>query len=134
MNSPLLELNSEQWEDLCDRCGRCCLVKLEDEDTGTLHYTNVACEFLDTDSCSCKDYKNRMRVQPGCIRLSPTRLDLMDIMPTTCAYRRLHEGRPLHAPQNLKVTGKVVSQQYVHDDQLPEHIVDWISAGSGQCS
>ena len=85
--SPLLSLTPEQWESLCDGCGRCCLVKLEDEDTGELHYTNVTCRYLDTETCRCTDYKNRTTINPRCMKLSPEKLEILELMPTTCAYR-----------------------------------------------
>ena len=127
MTSPLLELTGQAWEDLCDGCGRCCLVKLEDEDSGTLHYTNVACGFLDTRTCRCTDYDNRADVQPACMVLGPERLDMLELLPWTCAYRLVHEGRKL-APDTacLSVTGKVVSENYIHEDQIEEHVVDWV--------
>ena len=84
MTSPLLSLDQNEWEALCDGCGRCCLVKLEDEDTGKVHYTNVACRFLDTETCRCTDYANRCTIQPDCVKLSPDNLSLLEIMPSTC--------------------------------------------------
>lgn len=127
MTSPLLALDPQQWEDLCDRCGRCCLVKLEHEDTGELHYTNVACRHLDIDACRCTDYANRARINPRCVVLSPDDLDVLDFMPDTCAYRLLHEGRhPEADTAALSVRGRVVSEEFIHEEQLPEHIVEWV--------
>jgi uncharacterized cysteine cluster protein YcgN (CxxCxxCC family) len=134
MTSPLLALNPQEWEDLCDGCGRCCLVKLEDEDTGELHYTNVACEYLDMDSCRCTDYANRSAINPRCMQLSPDNLDILSLMPDTCAYRLVHEGRSIDTePRELSVSGVVVSEAYIHEDQLPEHIIEWVSAGKKPC-
>ena len=128
MDSPLLSLTREQWESVCDGCGRCCLVKLEDEDSGEVHYTNVACEFLDRQTCRCRDYANRDKINPRCVVLSPDNLGVLNAMPFTCAYRLRHEGRTI--PQSkpaLSVSGKVVSETYIHPDQLPDHIVEWVS-------
>ena len=125
--SPLMSLTPEQWESLCDGCGRCCLVKLEDEDTGELHYTNVSCRYLDSDTCRCTDYKNRTTIKPQCMKLSPKKLELLDLMPDTCAYRLVHEGKEPSADlDKLSVRGRVFCEDLVHEDSLPEHLVDWI--------
>ena len=125
--SPLLSLTPEQWESLCDGCGRCCLVKLEDEDTGELHYTNAACRYLDSDTCRCTDYENRATINPRCMKLSPENLEILELMPTTCAYRLVHEGKePSVDLDTLSVRGRVFCEDLVHDDTLPGHIVDWI--------
>ena len=125
--SPLLSLTPEQWESLCDGCGRCCLVKLEDEDTGELHYTNVPCRYLDTETCRCTDYENRTTINPRCMKLSPDNLEILELMPTTCAYRLVHEGKePSVDPDTLSVRGRVFCEDLVHDNSLPGHIVDWI--------
>jgi len=91
----LEKLDRAQWEALCDGCGRCCIHKLEDEDTGELHPTNVACRLLDRRSGQCSDYKHRHAYVPECIRLTPARLKTMDWLPETCAYVRRAEGKPL---------------------------------------
>ncbi|MGI9318285.1 MAG: YkgJ family cysteine cluster protein [bacterium] len=128
MTSPLLALSSQEWEDLCEGCGRCCLVKLEDEDSGEVHYTNVACQFLDQKTCRCSDYSHRTALNPRCMVLGPNKLETLALMPNTCAYRLVHEGRQIAQSANqLKVTGKVVSEQFIHEDQLQEHVIDWIS-------
>ncbi|HJP08192.1 MAG: hypothetical protein CL395_01915 [Acidiferrobacteraceae bacterium] len=128
MTSPLSSLNHAAWEALCDGCGRCCVVKLEDEDTGEVHYTNVACRHLNTETCCCSDYENRSKINPSCVTLSPDDLAIIDIMPSTCAYRLIHEGRPVSLNADaLSVSGKVISEEYIHEEQLSEHVVDWIS-------
>jgi len=122
-----LSLTPEQWESLCDGCGRCCLVKLEDEDTGELQYTNITCRYLDSDTCRCTDYGNRTTINPRCMKLSPEKLDILELMPTTCAYRLVHEGKePIANLDMLSVRGRVFCEDLVHDDMLPGHIVDWI--------
>ena len=124
----LEELTPPEWEALCDGCGRCCLVKLEDEDTGKVHYTNVACRFLDTETCRCTDYANRCTIQPDCVKLSPDNLSLLDIMPSTCAYRLMHEGRrSLMDPDSLKVSGHTVSETQIPEDALQDYVIDWIT-------
>lgn len=92
---PLDRLDRAQWEALCDGCGKCCIHKLEDEDTGELHPTNVACRLLDRRSGQCSDYKHRHAYVPECIRLTPSRLKSIDWLPETCAYVRRAEGKPL---------------------------------------
>ncbi len=84
-----------EWESLCDGCGKCCLHKLEDEDTGELLATNVACKLLDRRSGMCTDYKRRKIFVPECVRLTPALLRELDWLPSTCAYRLLEQGDPL---------------------------------------
>ena len=93
--APLKSLNREEWEALCDGCGKCCLHKLEDEDTGELHPTNIACRLLDRRSGRCSDYKHRHAYVPECVRLTPAKLHQLDWLPSTCAYRLLADGEPL---------------------------------------
>ncbi len=92
---PLDRLDRAQWEALCDGCGQCCIHKLEDEETGELHPTNVACRLLDRRSGQCSDYKHRHAYVPECIRLTPSRLKTMDWLPETCAYVLRAQGKPL---------------------------------------
>lgn len=94
-DTPLNQLDRAQWEALCDGCGKCCLHKLEDEDTGELHPTNVACRLLDRRSGQCSDYKHRRIQVPDCIRLTPAKLLEIDWLPETCAYVRRADGLPL---------------------------------------
>lgn len=139
------EMNREQWESLCDGCAKCCLHKLEDEDSGEVFYTRVVCRYLDQEQCRCTVYDKRESLVPTCIKLEPgnfhpDRYDDLHWMPNTCAYRLLHEGRPLPLWHPLitgnrkaieasgeSVTGKVISEEFVHPDGYAEHIIRWAS-------
>ena len=135
---PLGAMTPSEWESLCDGCGRCCAVKLEDEDTGELHYTDVACRLFDDQTCRCGNYGLRARLVPGCVVLTPAKLpEVAHWMPTTCAYRLLHEGKPLHDwhplvsgdPESvhaagISLRGKVVPEYEVDEDDLENHVTD----------
>jgi uncharacterized cysteine cluster protein YcgN (CxxCxxCC family) len=92
---PLASLSREQWEKLCDGCARCCLVKLEDEESGEIHYTSIVCRYLDRETCRCSEYKERTRLVPDCLQVTPDNLVQLHWMPSSCAYRLLAEGHPL---------------------------------------
>lgn len=109
---PLSKMSQREWEALCDGCGKCCLNKLEDEDTGEVALTRIACRLLDDDTCRCAHYENRHQFVPDCIVLRPDNLDTHAYwMPDTCAYRLLWQGNPLPDWHPL-ITG---SAQSVHD-------------------
>ena len=91
----LTELDRAQWEALCDGCGKCCIHKLEDEDTGELYPTNVACRLLDRRTAQCKDYRNRRAYVPDCVRLTAKNVFTTEWLPTTCAYRLRANGEKL---------------------------------------
>lgn len=131
-------MTRREWESLCDGCAKCCLHKLEDEDTGVVHYTRVVCRFLDEKRCRCAVYGKRKALVPDCVVLTPENLEDLDWMPSTCAYRLVHEAKPLPAWHPLitgnrndiiatdnTVTGKVISEEFVHVDGYAEHIVGW---------
>lgn len=133
------ELTTEQWESLCDGCGQCCLVKLEDADSGDVFYTDVVCYLLDQDVCRCGDYKQRCILVPDCVKLTPDNLQDLSWMPVDCAYRRLAEGRELawwHPlvsgssatvhESGASVKGKAICETEVDINDLEEHIVDWV--------
>ncbi|MEL6311030.1 MAG: YcgN family cysteine cluster protein [Pseudomonadota bacterium] len=92
---PLRDLTPAEWEALCDGCGRCCMLKVEDEDTGAVFLTGLSCHLLDTESCRCGDYKNRQSIVTDCISLTPDMIADLSWLPQTCAYRRVGEGRGL---------------------------------------
>lgn len=92
----LEDLSQAEWEALCDGCGRCCLNKLEDEDTGEIHLTRLACGLLDIGSCRCSDYPNRQKKMPDCVQIDPDKARSLSWLPATCAYRLVAEGRDLH--------------------------------------
>jgi uncharacterized protein len=94
-DKPLSTLDCGQWEALCDGCGRCCLHKLEDEDTGDLYPTNVACKLLDRRTGVCRDYRNRKKIVNDCVKLDRGKLDALEWLPDTCAYRLRAHGKPL---------------------------------------
>lgn len=135
----LAQMSREEWESLCDGCAKCCLLKLEDEETGLIHYTNVVCSYLNQKKCQCTQYKERRRLVPTCLQLEPGELDDLYWMPSTCAYRLLNEKKPLPQWHPLvtgsrkeivasgnTVTGKVISEEYVHEDGLDEHLITWV--------
>lgn len=132
------QLSVEEWEALCDGCGRCCLLKIEDADSGDLFYTNVVCEYYDQDRCRCSQYADRSLLVPDCIKVTPEVARTQTWLPDTCAYRLLAEGKPLYDwhpllsgdPQSVHAAGvsirdRVISETYVHPDELAEHLVHW---------
>jgi uncharacterized cysteine cluster protein YcgN (CxxCxxCC family) len=133
------EMTTEEWESLCDGCGRCCLHKLEDIDTGLYFYTNIACRLLDQETCRCKEYPNRMSLVKDCLVLSPADHEHYNWLPTTCAYRRLANGMDLEwwhplvsgdpatvHQARISVRNRTVSENEVGKEQLEDHIVSWI--------
>jgi len=107
----LKALNREEWEALCDGCGKCCLHKLEDEESGKIYRTNVACRLLDRNSAQCSDYRNRKAFVPDCVQLKPDLVPFLDWLPSTCGYRRVDAGLPLPDWHHL-ISG---SRETVHE-------------------
>jgi uncharacterized cysteine cluster protein YcgN (CxxCxxCC family) len=91
----LEDMTAAEWESLCDGCGKCCLAKLEDEDTGEIHWTSVACRLFDAGTCRCKDYANRLAKVPDCVQLTPRNVRTLTWLPSTCAYRLIANGKDL---------------------------------------
>jgi uncharacterized cysteine cluster protein YcgN (CxxCxxCC family) len=135
---PLKNMNDAEWEALCDGCGKCCLNKIEDEDSGEVFLTRVACRLLDDQSCQCGQYETRKSLVPECIILRPSTIDKhIYWMPQTCAYRLLHQNKPLPEwhplltgdPQSVHAAGvsvmnMTVSELNVGEDDWEGHIIE----------
>ncbi len=139
MRKQLHEMNREEWESLCDGCAKCCLHKLEDEDSGDVYYTKVVCRYLDEQHCRCTEYQDRNRLVPECVWLQPEDVAEFHWLPVTCAYRLIAEGQPLPEwhplisgsadsvhQAGVSVRGRVLSDEFVHPDGMEEHIVHWV--------
>ena len=131
----LRQMSRPEWESLCDGCGKCCIHKLEDEETGELLPTNVACRLLDRTSGRCKDYRNRRAYVPECVRLTPEKVLDLDWLPSTCAYLLLAQGKELFDwhplvsgdPESVHRAGQSVRGWTVSEDEAGElemHIVE----------
>lgn len=124
------ELSGEEWESLCDGCGRCCLVKLEDEESGELHYTALACNELDLESCRCRHYASRLQRVADCIALTPTTVSDYPWLPGSCAYRLRAQGAPLPAwhplvsgrPDSVHEAGISVRNFAIPEQELDEAV------------
>ncbi len=135
----LEEMSVPEWESLCDGCGRCCLIKLEDEDSGKIHYTNLACKLLDTGLCRCSNYENRAAIVKDCIKLTPQTVNALTWLPPTCGYRLVREGRdlmwwhPLVSGSSdtvhqagVSVRGRVfASEDDVPEAEFVDHLATW---------
>ncbi|KAF0675781.1 YcgN family cysteine cluster protein [Profundibacterium mesophilum] len=135
---PLAQMRPAEWEALCDGCGKCCLNKLEDADTGQVELTRVACRLLDDATCRCAHYETRKQFVPECVVLTPGNIgDIAYWMPRTCAYRLLHEGAPLPEwhplrtgdPQSVhaagvSVRGWTVPEFEVAEDEFEDYIIE----------
>ncbi len=135
----LEEMSTVEWESLCDGCGRCCLVKLEDEDTGEIHFTDLGCRLLDGKTCRCTDYSHRRRRVRDCIKLTPQTVLSLSWLPKTCGYRLVAEGQDLASwhplvsgssetvhEAGISVRGRVAASELDMPVELwPDRIVKW---------
>ncbi len=133
----LNEMSLEEWEALCDGCGICCLYKVEDEDTGQIDLTNVACRFLDLEGIHCQLYDARLQAMPTCIQLTPSKVRKLGWLPETCAYKLILEGNPLpdwHPlvsgdpnsvhQAGISVKGKVITESSANLDHIEDYVID----------
>jgi len=133
---PLAELSDSEWEMLCDHCGRCCLIKLENDQTDEVFYTNIICQEYDIEKAQCAHYSIRQQSVPGCIVIRQFGDDIYSQLPDTCAYRLRHNDKPLplwhplivgHTEQmreaKIYVNYRVVSEQGIHEEQFEDHII-----------
>lgn len=134
----MAEMSQTEWESLCDNCGKCCCIRLEDEDDGAIYITDVACKLFDPQTCRCTDYPNRSKKVPDCVTLTPENVDQLHWMPRTCAYRLIAEGKELPDYHHLvsgsyetihevgmSVQGAVTSESLVDEDEVTTRIVIW---------
>ena len=138
----LTEMTHEEWESLCDGCGRCCLHKLEDEDTGEFFFTNIVCQYFNLEEHRCTCYNQRTQLVPDCLVVTLKNPDSITYAPESCAYRLLSEGKPLFdwhpliagnrdaiIEADICIAGKAVSEEYIHPDQWQDHIIEWETGG-----
>lgn len=135
----LAQMSVAEWEALCDHCGKCCLHKLEDEDTGDLAFTNVACDLIDLETCHCTRYSERCTLVPECIDLKQHDFAEYNWLPSTCAYRLLTDGKPLPSwhplisgsAESVKEAGVAISSYAIKESQvldLEDHIIEWMQS------
>ena len=134
----LKQMTKFEWESLCDGCGKCCLHKLEDIDTGEVSISNVTCSFLDEETCNCKDYSNREKNVPDCISLDLKNIKKLQWLPETCAYRLIDEGKSLYNWHHLISGSKSTIHEYgmsvrdysINESKLnnaEEYILEWFN-------
>jgi uncharacterized protein len=134
----LAEMTAEEWESLCDGCGKCCLHKLEDEGTGKIVFTNVACKLINLNTCRCTRYNERIRLVAECLDLKQGKFAQYNWLPSTCAYRLLDEGKQLPAwhpllsgsTASVKKAGISISSYAMKESDsrnLEDHIIEWLN-------
>ena len=134
----LAEMTAEEWESLCDNCGKCCLHKLEDEDTGKIAFTSVACRLINLNTCRCTRYNERTKLVAECLDIRKLDVEKYNWLPSTCAYRLLNEGKELPAWHPLlsgslasvKRAGVLISSYAIKESMamdLEDHIIEWLN-------
>ena len=134
----MAEMSPQEWESLCDGCGKCCCIRLEDEDTADIYITDVVCKLFDSRSCRCTNYPNRSLLVPDCVTLTSDNVDQLHWMPQTCAYRLIANGQDLPEWHHLvsgseqsiheagmSVKDAVVSEEFIDPDDHIHRIVIW---------
>lgn len=134
----MAEMSPSEWESLCDNCGKCCCIRLEDDISGDIYITDVACKLFDPATCRCTDYANRSQKVPDCVTLTKDNVEQLNWMPQTCAYRLVSEGKDLPDYHHLvsgskdtihevgmSVQDAVTSEIFVSEDEQITRIVIW---------
>jgi len=134
---PFDQLNQKQWESICDGCAQCCAHKLQDEDTDEIFYTNIVCEYLDTNKCQCSVYADRHTYVPDCIKITAENAKELSWIPETCGYKLLANGKPLPdwhplvtgsrnstEQANMSIRDKVISEADIDMDDLEDYLVE----------
>ena len=133
----LTEMTTEEWESLCDNCGKCCLIKLEDEDSGEVVFTSAVCDLIDLDTCRCTRYSERCDLVPECIDLKQHEFAEYNWLPSTCAYRLLTDGESLPdwhplisgSSESVKEAGVSISSYAIKESQVEDfedHVIGWV--------
>ncbi|WP_082652547.1 YcgN family cysteine cluster protein [Aureimonas sp. AU12] len=141
----LEEMSPAEWESLCDGCGRCCLNKLEDWDTGEIIWTDLACKLLDGQSCRCSDYEDRHATIPDCVSLDPPTVRTIGWLPPTCGYRLVAERRDLYWWHHLlsgdpdtvhqagiSARGRTISEEGFELEDYEDHLASWPGDDPGE--
>lgn len=136
-------MTKEEWESLCDRCGKCCLNKIHYEGNKHVLYTDVSCKLFDPKKCTCSDYKNRKKIVKDCIKLTPEEIEKNSDLPSTCSYRLVHKKKPLKSWHHLisgsydtvfeqknSIKDKIISETEVKDRDLDKHVIRWVKPDS----
>lgn len=124
VKNPWDNLSEQQWEALCDRCGKCCLITLQDIDSEEIYHTNILCRYYDIENKLCKVYDKRCQLVPNCLKLNKNNVNKLPFMPKTCAYRALFDGTYEQKPLK-SLQGRVVSETDVDEKDFEDYIVDW---------
>ena len=137
-NKKLEDFTKKEWEALCDRCGKCCLIKLEDLDTSEIFYTNISCKLLCTENANCRDYSNRKKKVKDCVSLNYKNLETLSWMPKTCSYRLINDGKELplwhyliHGnflkmiKEKKCVRKRVTNEKKIRKKDIPNYIYNW---------
>ncbi len=131
-------LSQEEWESLCDGCGKCCLLKLMDDKSKVVYYTNIVCRYFDLETCHCMDYEKRHELVPDCVFLTPKNVLEFSWLPESCAYRQVANGKDLAwwhplisgdaksvAMAGISIKGKVINEEDIDDVDLEDMVVNW---------
>lgn len=139
----LNKMTEAEWESLCDGCGRCCLIKLQDEESEEVVYTSVVCQWFNQRTARCRRYPERHELVPDCVPFDATGAATFDWLPDSCAYRRLARGEDLAwwhplvsgdratvVQAGISVLGQVVSEKHVHEEDLEDYVITWVQPGA----
>lgn len=133
------EMTTSEWESICDGCGRCCLQKLQDEDTEEVYYTDVVCRYFDESTCQCSEYQDRSILVPQCVKLRVEDIELFHWLPSSCSYKILYDSgdlppwHPLVSKDKksvrlagVSIRGRVISEDLIDENDWEDRIINWV--------